>query len=97
MLEFEWDEGNLRHIALHHVTFEEAEEAFNSDTLELAFNILDEEERIEELGATASGPILKIVTIQRKDKIRVVTAFDAPRLMKVEYLRQKGIQYEQST
>ena len=94
MLEFEWDEGNLGHIAIHGVTFEEAEEAFNSDTLELGFDFVDEEERIDELGATAKGRILKIVTILRRDKVRVVTAFDAPRLMKLAYLKEKGVRYD---
>lgn len=94
MLEFEWDEGNLEHIALHGVTFEEAEEAFNSDTLELGFDFIDEEERIDEVGATAKGRILRIVTILRNDKVRVVTAFDAPRLMKLAYMREKGVRHE---
>jgi hypothetical protein len=32
---FDWDEGNLKYIARHGVSKEEAEEAFNSETLEL--------------------------------------------------------------
>jgi len=94
MLKFDWDEGNLEHIALHGVTFEEAEEAFNSDTLELGFDFIDEEERIDELGATAKGRILRIVTVFRGDKIRVVTAFDALRLLKLAYLKEKGVRYD---
>jgi len=94
MLRFDWDDANQRHIALHDVTVEEAEEAFNSDTLELGFDFVDEEERIDELGATANGRILRIVTVLRDDKVRVVTAFDAPRLMKLAYLKEKGVRYE---
>jgi uncharacterized DUF497 family protein len=63
MLRFDWDDANQRHIALHDVTVEEAEEAFNSDTLELGFDFVDEEERIDELGATANGRILRTVTV----------------------------------
>jgi uncharacterized DUF497 family protein len=94
MFRFDWDDANRGHIARHDVTVEEAEEAFNSDTLELGFDFADEEERIDELGATANGRILRIVTTIRGDKIRVVTAFDAPRLMRLAYLREKGVRYD---
>jgi uncharacterized DUF497 family protein len=66
MLESEWDDGNRRHIAFHNVTEDEAEEAFNSNALELAFDIIGDEERIDEVGATMKGRILRIVTILRK-------------------------------
>jgi uncharacterized DUF497 family protein len=42
---FYWDEGNLKHIARHGVSKEEAEEAFNSETLELGYEVVDDEER----------------------------------------------------
>jgi hypothetical protein len=35
-IEFDWDEANMRHIARHGVTPEEAEEAVTNDPLELA-------------------------------------------------------------
>ncbi len=94
MFRFDWDEANRGHIARHGVTVEEAEEAFNSDTLELGFDFIDEEERIEELGATANGRILRIVTTIRGDKVRVVTAFEAPLLMKLAYLKEKGVRHD---
>jgi uncharacterized DUF497 family protein len=94
MLEFEWDDANRRHIALHNVTEDEAEESFNSNTLELAFDIIDDEERIDEVGATMRGRILRIVTILRENRIRVVTAFDAPKGMKLAYLMEKGVRYD---
>ena len=94
MLKFEWDRGNLGHIALHGVTLEEAEEAFNSDTLELGFDFIDDEERIDELGSTGKGRILRMVTVFRGDKVRVVTAFDAPRFLKLAYLKEKGVRYD---
>jgi uncharacterized DUF497 family protein len=42
---FDWDEGNLKHIARHGVSKEEAEAAFNSETLELGYEVVDDEER----------------------------------------------------
>jgi uncharacterized DUF497 family protein len=94
MFSFEWDDANRRHIALHRVTVEEAEEAFNSDTMEIAFDVIDSEQRLEEVGATAKGRILRIVTTIRGDKVRVVTAFDAPKQMKIAYFIEKGVRDE---
>jgi len=94
MLSFEWDQANLDHIARHGVTFEEAEEALNSDTLELEYAEIHGEQRMHELGATATGRILKVVTIIRNGKVRVVTAYDASRQMKLAYLMEKGVRYE---
>jgi uncharacterized DUF497 family protein len=91
---FDWDEGNLKYIARHGVSKEEAEEAFNSETLELGYEVVDDEERFDEVGATASGRVLRSVTILRGDKVRVVTAFDAPKPMRFEYFRRKGSWYE---
>ena len=36
----------------------------------------DVEMRFIEIGRTASGRVLKVVTTERQDKIRVITAFD---------------------
>jgi uncharacterized DUF497 family protein len=85
MFRFDWDDANLAHIARHGVTFDEAEQAFCDDTLELECEIVGGEERLEEVGATAKGRILSIVTIVRDKRIRVFTAFDAPLPMQLEY------------
>lgn len=94
MFRFDWDDANSDHIARHGVTVEEAEEAFNGYTLELGYEVVDGEERVEEVGATAKGRILDLVTVLRGDRIRVVTAFDAPRAMRLEYYRREGMRDE---
>ncbi|HZL26923.1 MAG TPA: BrnT family toxin [Acidobacteriaceae bacterium] len=77
MLEFDWDEENVRHLARHGVTISEAEYALENPTLELDYQIVNEEERFVEVGATARGRVLELVTTFRGWKTRVVTAYDA--------------------
>jgi uncharacterized DUF497 family protein len=90
MIDFDWDEGNLRHIALHNVLPEEAEFAIQNDPLELAYEVEEEEERVVELGATKLGRIMMLVSTWRGERVRVVTAYDAPKAMRTRYLAQRG-------
>ncbi len=59
ILGFEWDEANLRHIALHSVTPEEAEEVLLGLTREVDSYELNGEDRLEEVGITLAGRISK--------------------------------------
>jgi uncharacterized protein len=86
MLRFEWDDANRTHIAKHLVTPSEVEEALNADTLELAAYDVGGEERQEELGMTDAGRILFVVTTIRAGWLRVVTAFDASRSQRLDFL-----------
>lgn len=79
MLEFEWDTGNIEHIALHGVTPAEAEYVLLHPTIDLGYQGWHDEERYAEIGATANGRILVVVTTWRGDRIRVVSAYDASR------------------
>ena len=90
MLEFDRDDENLRHIARHNVTASEAEYVLqNPPTLDLAYQDWHEEERFVEVGATADGRVLVVVTTWRGIKTRVVTAFDADGFVADEYRRQR--------
>jgi uncharacterized DUF497 family protein len=93
MIDFDWDEANLRHIALHNVRPEEAEFAIQNDPLELAYEVEEEEERVVDLGATHSGRIMMLVSTWRGERVRVVTACDAPKVMRTRYLAQRGESY----
>ncbi len=74
---FDWDAENLAHIARHNVSQSEAEEICTFDSLALDIYSVADEIRFEEIGPTKAGRILKVVTTERGDKIRIVTAFDA--------------------
>jgi len=89
LLEFDWDEDNLRHIARHSVTAEEVEYALERPTLDVEFQSDRGEERFKEAGATAAGRVLEIITTWRGSKIRVVTAYDASSYVAEEYHRTR--------
>lgn len=71
---FDWDEFNIAHIAKHQVEPHEAEEVIANDPIDLSVNLRNGEERIEQIGETAAGRILRLVTTLRNGKIRVITA-----------------------
>jgi uncharacterized DUF497 family protein len=85
VLEFDWDDDNLRHIERHSVTAEEAEFVLRHWTLQLGVQDWHDEERFAEAGVTVNGRILIVITTARGAKTRVVTAFDAPRSVAEEY------------
>lgn len=94
MIGFDWDEANLGHIALHAVSPEEVEEVLIGFAFEVDTYTVDGEERVEEVGATHAGRILKVVTTVRKGLIRVVTAFDAVKAERLAFLEHQGRLYE---
>jgi uncharacterized DUF497 family protein len=82
---FEWDAANLDHIARHGVTQEEAEQAISGDPLDIEMQIADgddNEERLLQLGETANGRILQLLTTWRGGRVRVISAWDAPKHLK---------------
>ncbi len=89
-MDFDWDEHNLFHIAMHGVTRQEAEEAFVNSPVFVERTIRTGEVRTLLAGKTATVRILAIVTTPRANRIRVVTAFAASRRVRAEYLAKKG-------
>jgi uncharacterized protein len=90
-LVFEWDAANLDHIAKHDVTPEEAEEVVLGNPLDTEMQRIDgseDEERLLQLGETAKGRILQLLTTWRNGKVRVISAWDAPKQLKLHYLAE---------
>ena len=80
MISFDWDEANVRHIARHGVTPEEAEEVmYNLYLLDDGYYYVDDEFRQAQVGPTRRGRFLRVVWILREQHVRVVTAYDASR------------------
>ena len=73
MLIFEWDQGNIDHIAKHGITPGEAEQVVLNNPVDLEFQVRSGEERIAQVGQTDTGRILVVVTTVRDELIRVVT------------------------
>ncbi|MGA9020618.1 MAG: BrnT family toxin [Terracidiphilus sp.] len=94
---FDWDTGNLNHIALHGVSRVEAEQAVLNDPIDLQFQDGTGEERVVQVGETNAGRILVVVTTMRDHLIRVVTAFPAKRRIRKVYLAQRKSIHEGGT
>jgi uncharacterized protein len=93
-LNFDWDAANLDHIARHDVTQEEAEQAILGDPLDAELQSADGsggEERLLQLGETAKGRILQLLTTWRSGRVRVISAsaWDAPKQLKMFYLAER--------
>jgi uncharacterized protein len=91
---FDWDEENIRHVAAHNVTPEEAEQVLLNDPANGGVQDHEDELRFVEVGITDAMRILIVITTMRGELIRVVTAFPAPRDFRDFYMREKGRYYE---
>jgi len=88
-MEFDWDEGNLDHIAQHRVSAEEVEQVIANRPVDIKIQLRGGEERYLQIGETNSGRILFVVSTWRGPKVRVVTAFAANQRMRRFYEAQK--------
>jgi uncharacterized protein len=89
LVEYEWDNENLNHIARHGISRLEVESALADDTLDLGLQDWHDEERFSEMGMTAGGRFIVVVTTLRPPRVRVVTAFDAPEELIGEYYERR--------
>jgi uncharacterized DUF497 family protein len=78
---FDWDEDNIRHIAEHGVTQQEAEYALTNNPTDAIEQDHEGEVRFWQLGFTEANRCLIVVTTWRGEKLRVVTAYPAPRAL----------------
>ena len=87
--EFDWDDGNRDHLALHNVTPEEAEQVIlDPHAVLLEIDSYEGEERTKALGITSMGRILVVLFTFRGGAIRPITAYPAEvRLQKIYLTR----------
>ena len=76
-IEFDWDDGNTKHLATHEVTPAEFEQVLNNDPLDLDYELIDNEDRYRSVGLTSGGRLLSVVFTVRNGRLRAVTAFPA--------------------
>jgi len=76
---FQWDDGNIDHIAKHDVTPEEAEQVIENEPLDAGAVLRNGETRSVHLGETDAGRVLIVVVTERSSMYRVVTARPATR------------------
>jgi uncharacterized DUF497 family protein len=75
---FEWDEANIRHLARHHVTPPEFEEAMLRDPILLHYENMDAEDRWTALGATGALRVLVMAFTIREARLRAARARSQP-------------------
>ncbi|HEV2134364.1 MAG TPA: BrnT family toxin [Terracidiphilus sp.] len=88
---FEWDDANILHVAEHAVTPEEAEEALLNRPMEMGYDKSDlGEDRWSYLGETAEGRVLYVAITMRGERVRIATAFEPIKRLKLMYLAYKA-------
>jgi len=76
-IEFDWDDENKKHLATHKVAPAEFEPVLNNDPIDLAFDLIDDEERYRSVGLTNGGRLLSVAWTIRNGKVRAITGFPA--------------------
>lgn len=76
-IEFDWNDENKKHLAIHKVTPAEFEQVLNNEPLDLGYELIDNEERYRSVGVTSRGRLLSVAWTVRNGKVRAVTAFSA--------------------
>ena len=87
---FEWDRNNLRKIQAHRIKREEAEEALLNDPMPIYEQDVEGELRVVYYGETNAGRLLAVILTERRDDLRVVTAYDLDAGQKRDYLRRRA-------
>ena len=88
--EFDWDAGNVQHLAAHRITRSEFEQAMQLDPIIVDFSDETGEERWYALGATDQLRVLFLVFAYRGEQIRPITGWDAGKKLRELYFRKKG-------
>jgi uncharacterized DUF497 family protein len=90
-LTFDWNRSNVAHIGRHKVTWEEVEQVFTNDPVDLAAEIVEGERRYTSVGHTDLLRVLVVAWTMRGEAIRAVTAFKAPKKLAKRYLTEVGL------
>jgi len=88
-MEFDWDAGNLKHIARHGISRDDAEEAVLIEPLEADTQQHEAEERVLCFGRTRSGRLLTVLYTERRGRIRVITAYEMTKQQQQAYFERK--------
>ena len=87
---FDWDEGNLNHLAAHKISREEAEQVIVNGFAELGYQFQNDEERDVIVGVTNSGRFVTLVLTYRSGAVRPITGWDTTIAEETQYWAQKG-------
>ncbi len=94
-MQFQWDNGNIDHIALHQITSVEAEQVIEHDPIDTDVVLRNGEVRTLHLGETDAGRLLLVVATERDGMCRIVTARPADRKERNFYSNHKASIHDQ--
>jgi len=83
---FDWDRRKIR---AHRILREEAEQALVNDAIPIHEQYVDGERRFVFYGETDRRRLLALILAERRDKIRVVTAYDLDAGQKRDYFARR--------
>jgi len=86
---FDWDRHNLRKIRAHNIGREEAEETLENDPIPIYEQDVEGERRFVYYGETNAGRLLAVIVTERRERIRVVTAYDLDAGQKRDYFKKR--------
>jgi len=89
--QFEWDEGNVGHLARPGILPFEAEDAIFAPHAIMVEIRTEIEDRVKAVGATTGGRIIVVVFTLRGEAIRPITAYEAPIRIQQMYPRGDGV------
>ena len=87
---FDWDRGNVEHIARHAVRPDEVEQVFANDPIDMAYEHADGEPRWTVVGHTMDFRVLLVVWTIRGQTIRPITGRQVNKRLREIYLSAKG-------
>jgi uncharacterized DUF497 family protein len=85
---FDWDDGNIRHLARHNVSPHEAEECYRNDPLLIEEQLISGEGRYLALSETDAMRRLAFVFTIRQERIRIITAY--PMTIEQQIIYEEG-------
>lgn len=88
-MRFEWDANNPRKIRAHGIQREEAEQALSNAPILTYEQDVEGEIRFMYYSETDTGRSLAIVTTERANALRVVTAYDLGAAQKRDYFKMR--------
>jgi hypothetical protein len=89
IVQFDWDEGNIGHLARHGITPAEAQQVLFNWQIDLDTYVRNGEGRVVQAGETDQGRVLVVVSTIRNSKTRVVTAWPAKERIRSYFATQK--------
>jgi hypothetical protein len=88
-IQFDWDDLNIGHLALHQISSAEAEQVVLNRPVDFESEFRSGEERVSQIGETDAGRILIAVTTLVGEKVRFVTAWPANKYYRRWFLSLK--------